>query len=123
MHIIATILIALIAIIHLYIGWFEMFAWESRGPKVFSVFPADLFAPTKAMAANQGLYNVFLAVGLIWALFIQDAVWQRNIATCFLLFVLIAGLYGAVSVSTKTLYVQAIPATLALIALYAFKTA
>ena len=63
MSFLAMILVMLIAALHFYIAWFEMFAWESRGPKVFSSFPPDLFTPTKAMAANQGLYNAFLAVG------------------------------------------------------------
>lgn len=60
-----TILTALIAVLHLYIAWFEIFAWETRGPKVFTSFALDLFATTTAMAANQGIYNAFLAAGLI----------------------------------------------------------
>jgi len=55
MHAITLALIGVIAVLHAYILWFEMFAWESRGPKVFRSFPRDLFAPTKSMAANQGL--------------------------------------------------------------------
>ncbi len=69
MHIISKILIGLNALIHICIVVLEMFLWESRGPKVFSNFPAELFPPTKAMAANQGLYNGFLVAGLLWALF------------------------------------------------------
>lgn len=112
MTIIAKSLVALVALIHVYIAWFEMFAWTSRGPGIFSVFPADLFARTTAMAANQGLYNAFLAAGLIWSLFIKDQLWQRNIAICFLLFVAIAGAFGALTVTEKTIYVQTIPALL-----------
>ena len=67
----AKILIAIIAALHLYIAWFEIFAWTTRGPAIFSSLPADLFSPTTAMAANQGLYNAFLAVGLIWSLLIH----------------------------------------------------
>ena len=118
MTLIASILIGLIALLHLYIAWFEIFAWTSRGPKVFGNFPKDLFEPTKSMAANQGLYNAFLAVGLIWPFFISDAAWAKNIATCFLLFVLAAGLFGAATASKKILSVQAIPAALALGALW-----
>ncbi|UYV36354.1 DUF1304 domain-containing protein [Rhodobacteraceae bacterium D3-12] len=114
----ATILVALIAVLHLYIAWFEMMAWESKGPKVFREFPRDLFAPTKAMAANQGLYNGFLAAGLIWSLLISDPLWARNVATCFLLFVLVAGLFGAATASRRILYVQAVPAALALLAVW-----
>ncbi len=108
------VVVGLIAVLHLYIAWFEMFAWESRGPKVFRDFPRDLFAPTKVLAGNQGLYNAFLSAGLIWALFIGDPVWAANVATCFLLFVLVAGIYGAMTASRRILYVQAVPAALAL---------
>lgn len=114
MSTVAAILTGLIAILHLYILWFEMFHWTTRGPRVFDAFPRELFEPTRAMAANQGLYNGFLAAGLLWSLFIQDPDWQKNVAICFLLFVLVAGLYGWRTVSTKILYVQVIPAVLAL---------
>ena len=118
MSVIAKGLVGLIAALHAYILWFEMFAWESRGPRVFSSLPAELFAPTTAMAANQGLYNGFLAAGLIWALLIKDAAWARNVATFFLLCVLVAGVFGAVTVSTSILFVQTVPAALALGAVY-----
>ena len=123
MHIISKILIGLNALIHSYIVVLEMFLWESRGPKVFSSFPADLFGPTKAMAANQGLYNGFLAAGLIWALFfIKDTQWKRNVASFFLLCIAVAGLYGAATVSSSTLIVQTAPAVLALMSLYVLKS-
>lgn len=115
---IALILIGAVAALHLYILWFEMFAWESRGPKVFRSFPKDLFAPTKVMAANQGLYNGFLAAGLIWSLFISDANWAPRIASFFLLCVAIAGVYGAATASRRILYVQTGPAVLALAAIW-----
>jgi putative membrane protein len=118
MSIVATILIGLIAALHLYILWFEMFAWESRGPRVFRSMPPDLFPKTRAMAANQGLYNGFLAAGLIWSLFISDPDWQRNVAVCFLIFVLVAGVYGALTASRRILYVQAAPAAVALLAVH-----
>lgn len=117
MELLIKILIGLIALIHLYILWFEMFAWESRGPKVFRSFPRDLFAPTKAMAANQGLYNGFLAAGLIWTFFIQDVEWSKNNALFFLGCVAVAGIYGALTADKKILFVQTVPAivTIALI--------
>ena len=115
MSIFATILVALIALLHLYILWFEMFAWESRGPKIFRSFPKDLFAPTKTMAANQGLYNGFLAAGLIWSLLISDIAWSKNVALFFLGCVLVAGVYGALTASKRILYVQAAPAAIAII--------
>lgn len=117
MTLLATILIALIALIHLYICWFEMFAWESRGPRIFRNFPKDLFTPTKSMAANQGLYNAFLAAGLIWSLLISDAAWVQNIALFFLLCVAVAGIYGAATASRRIIYVQTVPAALAIAAL------
>jgi putative membrane protein len=117
MSVVAKILVGLVALIHLYIAWFEMFAWTSRGPKVFATFPAELFAQTTTMASNQGLYNGFLAAGLLWSLLISEAKWQRNVALFFLVCVAIAGVYGAITASLVTLYAQLIPATLAIIAL------
>ncbi|MEM8919413.1 MAG: DUF1304 domain-containing protein [Pseudomonadota bacterium] len=111
----AAIVVGLIAILHLYIAWFEIFAWTTRGPAVFSSFPVDLFEPTKAMAANQGIYNSFLAAGLIWSLFIRDALWRRNVATCFLLFVAVAGIFGAVTVTPRIAVVQTLPAVVGLV--------
>lgn len=117
MRIIALVLIALIAALHFYIAWFEIFAWETRGPVVFSSFPADLFSQTTSMAANQGLYNGFLAVGLVWSLFIRDPKWQANVATCFLLFVAVAGIFGALTVTPRILIIQTVPSVIALILL------
>jgi len=110
MHIVATILIGLIALVHIYILWFEMFAWETRGRKVFKSFPKELFGQTKVMAANQGLYNGFLAAGLIWSFFIDDLQWKTNVALFFLGCVAIAGIYGALTADKKILFVQTIPA-------------
>jgi putative membrane protein len=73
MNILAQILIGIVAAEHLYILWLEMFAWETKGKKVFKgALREELFKPTKTMAANQGLYNGFLAAGLIWTFFIDD---------------------------------------------------
>lgn len=112
------IIIGLIAFIHLYILWFEMFAWTSRGPKVFRSFPKELFPQTKAMAANQGLYNGFLAAGLIWTFFIENSEWQTNVAIFFLACVAIAGIYGALTVERKIFFVQTLPALIALALLF-----
>lgn len=106
----ARVVVGAIAALHLYIAWFEMFAWTSRGPRVFPTLPAELFEPTVAMAANQGIYNAFLAVGLIWSLFVADPLWQRRIALCFLGFVAVAGVVGATTISPRILFVQAVPA-------------
>jgi putative membrane protein len=92
-----------------------MFAWTTKGREVFRNFPADLFEPTKSMAANQGLYNGFLAAGLLWTFFISDLNWSSNIALFFLGCVSVAGIYGAFSVSKKIFFVQALPALIAII--------
>ncbi|MGI4873003.1 MAG: DUF1304 domain-containing protein [Janthinobacterium lividum] len=118
MPLLAQALIALVALIHLYILWLEMFGWTTRGPKVFKSLPADLFVPTKTLAANQGLYNGFLAAGLVWALFITDPAWHRNVGSFFLGCVAVAGLYGAATVGRRILFVQTVPAGLALVALW-----
>lgn len=115
MEILAKILTGLVAVEHLYIMYFEMFAWETIGKKTFKEFPADLFKPTKGMAANQGLYNGFLAAGLLWTYFIKDAAWQTNIAIFFLSCIIVAGVFGALTASKRIFYVQAVPAILALV--------
>lgn len=112
---IALIVTVIIGLLHCYILWFEMFAWESRGPKIFADFPKDLFPKTTVLAANQGLYNGFLAAGLFWPLFISDPVWKQYIAVFFLLCVVIAGVYGAATASKRILYVQALPAAVAIL--------
>lgn len=98
--------------------WFEMFAWESKGPKIFSAFPRDLFPKTKTMAANQGLYNGFLAAGLIWSLLIQDGIWKDNVAMFFLGCVAVAGIYGYLTVDKKIIMVQTVPAVIGLLLVY-----
>ena len=117
MEIVAKILIAAVALEHLYILWMEMFTWETKGKEVFkSALPPEMFKPTKGLAANQGLYNGFLAAGLIWSFLIEDPKWQINIALFFLTCVAVAGIYGAVSATKKIFFVQALPAILAIVA-------
>lgn len=118
MTLLSKIIIAFIAIVHIYILWLEMFGWMTKAKKVFRKFPAELFAATKPMAANQGLYNGFLAAGLIWSLLIADADWSVNVATFFLGCVAVAGLYGAATVQKTILYVQTVPAVIGLISIY-----
>ena len=115
MEIIVQILIGLVALLHLYFLWFEMFAWTTRGPKIFRQFPPELFEPTKSLAANQGLYNGFLAAGLIWSFFISDPEWQVYIPVFFLSCVLVAGIFGAFTAHIKIFFVQGLPALLALL--------
>ncbi|MFX5647644.1 DUF1304 domain-containing protein [Acinetobacter baumannii] len=112
---IGQILIALIAILHVYILVLEMFLWDKPyGMKAFgnSTEKAKL---TKVMAQNQGLYNGFLAAGLFWSL-LADAPFATSIANFFLGCVLIAGFYGGLTASKKIIYIQAVPALIALVA-------
>jgi putative membrane protein len=117
MTLLTQIMIGFVAFIHLYILWLEMFAWTTRGRKVFKTIPADQFEKTKVMAANQGLYNGFLVAGLIWSLFITDVSWSKNVAIFFLSCVLVAGIYGAITVSKRIFFVQSIPAILGLLSM------
>lgn len=115
MKLTSEILIGFVAFIHLYILWLEMFAWTTRAKKTFKTIPKEDFEKTKKMAANQGLYNGFLAAGLIWSLTICNANWSANVAYFFLSCVAIAGIYGAVTVQRSILFVQTVPAVAALI--------
>ena len=118
MILIANILVAVVAALHLYFLILEMFLWtKPLGLKTFGNSPerADIMA---VMAANQGLYNGFLAAGLFWGLFHPLPAVAFQIKVFFLLCVIIAGAYGAYSVSRRILFVQAAPAALALIALW-----
>lgn len=115
MSLIAKIFVLLVAIEHLYILWIEMFAWTTAGRKTFRSFPDHLFEPTKGLAANQGLYNGFLAAGLIWSLFISDTAWARNVAVFFLGCVMVAGIFGALTASKSIFVKQALPAVIALL--------
>lgn len=111
----ANILIALVAAIHVYILVLEMFLWDTKtGRKVFNL-SADFARDTRVLAANQGLYNGFLAAGLLWGLWLGGAGFQ--IKLFFLACVLIAGVFGAATASKKILYVQALPALIAMVAL------
>ena len=108
----STVLIALVALLHLYFLVLEMFLWDKpRGMNAFG-HSAEQAAATKVLAANQGLYNGFLAAGLIWGLALGSA--GDPIKIFFLCCVIIAGIYGAITASRKILYVQALPALIAL---------
>ncbi|MGX5098621.1 DUF1304 domain-containing protein [Enterobacter cloacae] len=111
----ATVLIVVVALIHLYILVLEMFLWNTRtGHKAFNLSP-EFARETRVLAANQGLYNGFLAAGLLWSLWLGEQ--GIHVAIFFLVCVLVAGLFGAATASRKILYVQAIPALAALLAL------
>jgi len=115
MELIIKILIGIIAFIHCYILFFEMFAWETRGKKVFKSFPDSLFSQTKELAANLGLYNGFLAAGLIWTFFIGQNEWSNNVSLFFLACISIAGIYGALTAEKKIFFVQSLPAIITIV--------
>ncbi|MEW2920477.1 DUF1304 domain-containing protein [Muricauda sp. ANG21] len=117
MLILAKIIVAVVALLHLYFLWLEMFAWTTRAKKVFRQFPEHLFEPTKTLAANQGLYNGFLSAGLLWSLIITDPIWQIYVAFFFLGCVAVAGIYGAATASKKIFTVQALPALIGIVLL------
>lgn len=113
---IGNILTGLVALIHCYIVYLEMVLWDTpRGHKAFGLTP-EFAAASKVLAANQGLYNGFLAAGLVWGLYLGVAGFP--IKMFFLLCVAIAGLYGAATVSRKILFIQTVPAVLAIVALW-----
>lgn len=113
MTLLAQILVALIAALHLYFLVLEMFLWDKpAGLRTFGLTP-EAAASSKVLAANQGLYNGFLAAGLLWSLLLGGAQ-GRAVALFFLGCVLVAGLFGAATASRRILYVQALPAAIAI---------
>ncbi|MDG2519089.1 DUF1304 domain-containing protein [Lysobacter soli] len=114
MSMLVLLLIALVALLHAYFLVLEMFLWtRPLGMKVFRL-TREKAESTKALAANQGLYNGFLAAGLVWSIIGE----RRDVATFFLACVVIAGVYGAATVNKRIFVVQAVPALLALAALW-----
>jgi putative membrane protein len=112
MDAVASVLIGLVAALHLYFLVLEMFLWtKPLGRKTFGN-TAEFAEASKVLAANQGLYNGFLVAGLVWALVSQEL----DVAVFFLACVIVAGIYGAATVSLRILVVQAVPAALALVA-------
>ncbi len=115
---IADMLVALVAALHLYFLILEMFLWTTPlGLRTFRNSP-EKAANSAVLAANQGLYNGFLAAGLVWGLVHGNPGFAFQIKVFFLLCVIVAGLYGAASVSRRIIYVQAAPAALALLLLW-----
>jgi putative membrane protein len=114
---IANVLVALVALLHVYFLVLEMFLWTK--PLGLKTFRQSLEKATDSavLAANQGLYNGFLAAGLVWGLIERVPAFAFQIKIFFLVCVIIAGIYGAVTVSRRILLVQALPAAIALILL------
>jgi putative membrane protein len=118
MILIANFLVAVVAALHIYFLILEMFLWTK--PLGLKTFRNSIEKATESavLAANQGLYNGFLAAGLVWGLLHPNAAFAFQIKVFFLLCVIVAGVYGAATVSRRILYVQAMPAALALILLW-----
>lgn len=112
MSTVANVVVGLIAVLHIYFLILEMFLWDKpAGLRAFGQ-TREAAAASKVLAANQGLYNGFLAAGLIWGLSLGEA--GTSVKVFFLTCVLIAGLFGAATASRKILFIQAIPAALGL---------
>jgi putative membrane protein len=106
----ANLVVLVVALLHVYILVLEMFLWDTpRGLRAFGLTPEQA-AQTKVLAANQGLYNGFLAAGLVWGLLLGDAGYAVKLF--FLACVLVAGVYGAATANKRILFVQALPAAI-----------
>ena len=115
---IANVLVAVVAALHAFFLVLEMFLWDKPlGLKIFRN-SIEKARDSAVAAANQGLYNGFLAAGLLWGLFHPNPGFAFQLKIFFLLCVIVAGVYGAATVSRRILYVQAAPAALALVLLW-----
>jgi putative membrane protein len=113
----AQVAVALVALLHLYFLVLEMFLWDKpAGLRAFG-HSAEAAASSKVLAANQGLYNGFLAAGLLWSLTLGTG--GKHVSVFFLSCVVLAGLYGALTASRKILFVQALPGAVALTLVWA----
>jgi len=111
----AAIAVAFVAALHIYILVLEMFLWRTpRGLRSFGM-TQEVADSSAKLAANQGLYNGFLAAGLLWGLFVYGVVGGRAILTFFLACVIVAGLYGGATVNRRIIFIQSVPAAIALL--------
>lgn len=116
---IASILVGLVALEHVYILVLEMFLWtKAPGRRAFGM-TAEFAEQTKVLGANQGLYNGFLAAGLVWSLLHPDAVVAHQLTLFFVGCVIVAGIYGGLTASRKIIFIQAAPALCAMAAVLA----
>jgi putative membrane protein len=114
-EIVAAVMVFIVAVLHIYILVLEMFLWRTpRGLRSFGM-TQEVADSSAKLAANQGLYNGFLAAGLLWGLFGYGVVSGRAILTFFLACVIVAGLYGGATVNRRIILVQSLPAAIALI--------
>jgi putative membrane protein len=114
MSTVSIVLVTLVALLHVYFLVLEMFLWtKPAGRRAFGT-TQEQAEQSKVLAMNQGLYNGFLAAGLVWGLMLGAA--GRGVVVFFLVCVIVAGVFGAATASRKILYVQALPAAVALVA-------
>ncbi|MEU0334355.1 DUF1304 domain-containing protein [Streptomyces sp. NPDC006193] len=118
MEIVARVLVGLVAALHVYIVALEMFLWQRKPGRSLHGFSPEVARVTAPMAANQGLYNGFLAAGLVWGLAAEDPTGFRA-QVFFLSCVVVAGVFGAVTANRRILVAQALPGALALAAVLA----
>lgn len=120
MDVISDVLVLVVAILHFFFLYLEMFLWtKPRGLKTFRNTP-EKAEITRVLAANQGLYNGFLGAGLIWSLLVWSPIFEFDIKVFFLSCVILAALYGAYTVSRRILFIQGLPAIVALAITVAF---
>ena len=118
MEIISAVLVSVVAIEHIYILFLEMFLWtKPKGMKVFGTTPEQAES-SKALAANQGLYNGFLSAGLIWGLMHPVAETGIQIQIFFLICIIAAGIYGGLTAKRSIMFVQGLPALIALLSIF-----
>lgn len=113
MQIAATVLVGLLAALHVYILVLEMFLWQGPKGRELSGFDADMARATAGLAANQGLYNGFLAAGLVWGTLVSDPTGFR-VQVFFTVCVTVAGLYGGATANRRIFFVQALPGAISL---------
>lgn len=112
---VAAVLVILVAVLHGYFLVLEMFLWRGKPGRALSGFDAAMAEATAPLAANQGLYNGFLAAGLIWGLIADNPTGYR-VQIFFLICVIVAGAYGGFTANRRILLAQALPGALALTA-------
>ena len=118
MNVVANVLVGVVAAFHLYVLVLEMFLWQGPRGRALHGLDADGARVTAPLAANQGLYNGFLAAGLVWGLIAGHPV-GHQVKIFFLCCVVVAGAYGAATANRKILFVQCLPAAVALAAVLA----
>jgi putative membrane protein len=118
-HLVVIALLTLMTLEHLYFLYLEMFGWTSPATQKAFGITAEFATASKTLAANQGLYNGFLAAGCLWAI-LAPAHLSIELTIFFSACIIVAGVYGGLTVSRKILYIQALPALLCLIAVHIF---